>query len=270
MAKYTSRRLLGYAIRIVRRTPEDYAYELQEWLESLFGQVEGGIPAGFNDLTPNPLDPNSGGSSGSESSGWAAADHVHELDLLLDTKGDLLTFDGSLYVRLPAGTEALYLEADPAATTGLRYGPIVLTPSTITGNQNNYAPGRANVYHLATDASRNLTGLVAGTHGEFRLAVNTGAFNLVLKHDDAASTEANRFICPSSTDLTLLPGDAAYLSYDDTTDRWRAYHFVGGVLTISVPAGNGPLMGRFIFGNSLPYGAAADEFLSGWMFPNAA
>lgn len=233
--KFKSRRNLGQLVRLVGRRFEDVSQELQEVLQRLFAQVQGGIPGGYNSVTPEVLDPNTAGSAGSETSGWAAADHVHQLDLLLTTLGSLLTHTGSAYVALPVGAEALALTSAPSQPSGLQYGPIVLSPAQIVANQNDYAPGRANVYRVSSDASRNVTGLVAGTDGEVRYFLNAGSFNVVLTHDDSNSGAANRFICPNAVSLTLEPGDMALLLYDATTARWRAFLQEGG--TLAPPVG---------------------------------
>lgn len=82
-----SRRLTNTVIRLVGRSPNDYAEELQRFLEKLSKQVFGGIPAGFNEVVPEDISADDTGSAGSESSGWAAADHQHAI--LTDTAVDL-------------------------------------------------------------------------------------------------------------------------------------------------------------------------------------
>lgn len=140
---------------------------------------------------------------------------------LLTAKGDLLSHTGAAAVRKAVGADALGLTADAAQTDGLRWGPLVLSPAQIVANTNDYAPGRANVYRLNTDASRNITGLVAGTDGERRTIANVGAQPIVLKHQDAMSTAVNRFLSTSGSDVTLAADEVAEVLYDGTTTRWR-------------------------------------------------
>lgn len=106
------------------------------------------------------------------------------------------------------------------------------TPSTITSDQNNYSvPVTGFFIRLSTDASRSLTGLTFGGggvgSGQPHLLVNVGTNPLVLKHDDAGSTAANRFYCSTGADITLsstaTAKEAAYVIYDGTLQRWLVY-----------------------------------------------
>ena len=99
------------------------------------------------------------------------------------------------------------------------------SPSQITGNQNNYNPGCSSHYlRLNTDASRNLTGMVFSTaqvDGQTHVIVNVGSADIVLKHQDAASTDVNRFLNSTGADITLTANQMADCWYDGTTQRWR-------------------------------------------------
>jgi hypothetical protein len=79
--KFKTRRLITNPVRIVGRKLEDFAQELQEWLEKLSAQVSGGIPGGFNSTTPTTVDGTTPSSPGSESDGWAAGLHQHPTDI---------------------------------------------------------------------------------------------------------------------------------------------------------------------------------------------
>ena len=101
----------------------------------------------------------------------------------------------------------------------------ILTPPQITGNTDNYNPvglTTCNVLRLSTDASRNLTGLVA--FPALILLSNVGAQDLVLVHD-ATSTAANRFYCPGSANFTLSANDSVFIWYDIVSSRWRVLGF---------------------------------------------
>jgi hypothetical protein len=101
------------------------------------------------------------------------------------------------------------------------------TPSTITSNQDNYSiPVPGYFVRLATDASRNITGIVVGGgqgDGQIHLLVNVGSFDIVIKHQDAASTATNRFLNSTGADITLTSNQAAEMIYDGTTQRWRVF-----------------------------------------------
>lgn len=99
-----------------------------------------------------------------------------------------------------------------------------ITPAQITANQDNYAPtgiGTADTLRLSTDASRNITGINAGTsmiNGRELTIINVGAQNIVLSNN-VTSTAANRFLL--NADVTILPEQQIILKYDGTSARWR-------------------------------------------------
>lgn len=117
--------------------------------------------------------------------------------------------------------------ADGGASIGGTYSSIARTPAQITADQNNYNPGGVSRFQRwSSDAARNVTGLTFSTtqvDGQSHLIVNIGAQNIVLKHQDAASAAANRFLNSTGADITLSAEQAAEIVYDNTTARWRVY-----------------------------------------------
>lgn len=98
-----------------------------------------------------------------------------------------------------------------------------ITPSEITGDQDNYAPtgfDAAITLRLSSNATRSLTGLAGGAAGREVRVWNVGSFNVVLQPEDAGSTAGNRFAIPAF--ITLAPNQAVILQYDGTSARWRA------------------------------------------------
>lgn len=98
------------------------------------------------------------------------------------------------------------------------------SPTAILANQNNYGPtgfSSNTVFRLSSDASRNITGLEAGNSGRLIYILNVGAFDIVLKDEDASSLDLNRFALVA--DITLRPDEAVQLWYDETSERWRAF-----------------------------------------------
>jgi hypothetical protein len=75
--KFSTRRLIPNPVRIVGRHPGDYAQELQEFTERVQQNLVGAIPAGFNNIPALPVAAHAG-TAGTESQGWAAADHQHD------------------------------------------------------------------------------------------------------------------------------------------------------------------------------------------------
>jgi hypothetical protein len=98
-----------------------------------------------------------------------------------------------------------------------------ISPAQITSDQNNYNPGTARFLRLNSDASRNITGLVAGIDGQEVNIINVGSNNIVLVHQSASSTTTNRFLNTTGTDITLTANQAASLIYDATDSRWRVF-----------------------------------------------
>lgn len=112
-----------------------------------------------------------------------------------------------------------------------------MTPTQLTANQNDWDPvdvddatidlDAATIIRASTDASRNLTGIVAPTAERLLILENVGAFDLVIKHN-VTSTAANRFYCPNDTDVTLQKDSSIILVYDLTSARWRVVGGAGG------------------------------------------
>lgn len=104
------------------------------------------------------------------------------------------------------------------------------TLAQLTANQNDYTPATAAYYlRMSSDASRNVTGFVgSGAGGETHVIVNVGSFNIVLTHEDASSTAANRFHNSTSADITLTPNQEALVHYDSTGTRWRVTPIASG------------------------------------------
>jgi len=97
----------------------------------------------------------------------------------------------------------------------------ISTPAQITGDQNNYDPGTAEWLRLDTDATRTITGFVAGESGDHLWVINIGSNDLKLANQSGSSTAANRVITGHGVDITLDPDASAHLWYDSATSRWR-------------------------------------------------
>jgi hypothetical protein len=99
---------------------------------------------------------------------------------------------------------------------------VMVTTSSLTADQNDWAIGTGDVFRVAGTAARNITGIAAGTSGLAILLVNVGSFALALKHQSASSTAANRFTVPWAGDCVLAAnGGAVVLVYDSTSSTWR-------------------------------------------------
>lgn len=104
--------------------------------------------------------------------------------------------------------------------------PVIVTPSSLSASQNNYAPGVCDIIRLSSSTAIDITGLVAGTvDGALRLVINvnaSGGSAITLKHESASSTAANRFRSFTGADIVLLAdGGSVTLTYSNAISRWR-------------------------------------------------
>lgn len=103
---------------------------------------------------------------------------------------------------------------------------IMLSPSALAANQNNYNPGVARNYRLVTDGggARTITGLaVSQVDGQECHIINISAANTItLSNQSASSTDVNRFANVTGADIVLAANEIAHVIYDATTQRWRA------------------------------------------------
>lgn len=128
-------------------------------------------------------------------------------DIQANANGDVLQQAGGILVWAPVPVTPL----------------TIVTPATITATQNDYASATGQISRLSTNAARDVTGLVAAADGTERKIINVGANNLTLKHQNAGSSAANRFLCEGGADIVLTPDFAALVLYDANTQRWRVY-----------------------------------------------
>lgn len=104
--------------------------------------------------------------------------------------------------------------------------PVIVTPSSLSASQNNYAPGVCDILRLSSSTAIDITGLEAATaDGALRLVINvnaSGGSAITLKHESASSTAANRFRNSIGGDY-ILPADggSAVLTYSSAISRWR-------------------------------------------------
>lgn len=110
----------------------------------------------------------------------------------------------------------------------------VIAPPQLTGDEDDYAASgsaTASVIRFSADAVRGITGLADGSEGRVMCLINTGAFAVILRDENAGSSATNRF--GFGSDLTLGAKQGALLIYDGNAMRWRQ---LGGQ---STPGGGG-------------------------------
>jgi hypothetical protein len=98
----------------------------------------------------------------------------------------------------------------------------VIAPPQLTGDEDDYAPSgleSTSVIRLSADAVRSISGLADGSEGRVLCLINAGAFAVILRDENPASSAANRF--GFGRDLTLGAKQGALLIYDGNAARWR-------------------------------------------------
>jgi hypothetical protein len=118
---------------------------------------------------------------------------------------------------------------DPAVFSVLFSAPMEITPAQLTADTDNWDPDDilvATVVRISADAAWNLTGINSAdlpAQGKHKKLINVGSFPITLKDQDTGSLSANRFLLLGGTgDITLQPGDAQDIYYDDTEGKWRS------------------------------------------------
>ena len=105
--------------------------------------------------------------------------------------------------------------------------PLCVTPASLSGQQNNYAPGVADVVYLTSSANVSITGMAAtgipDGHAVLLMNVNpAGGSQIVLIHESASSDPANRWRSSFGGSMTIAPdGGSALAVYHAALSRWR-------------------------------------------------
>jgi hypothetical protein len=136
-------------------------------------------------------------------------------------------------------TAGLFTSPTFSGTTTISQATVIsgiISPTQIASNQNDYNPtglSTATTLRLSSDASRNITGISASgvVGGQILLIHNVGSFNIVLQHQNASSSAANRFAFEGAADDTVQPNGLRILAYDLTTARWRSHNPVQSSVT---------------------------------------
>lgn len=108
--------------------------------------------------------------------------------------------------------------------TRLDVESLVISPSALSGNVNDYAPtGIAIARTMLLDgAGFTITGIAFIINGKILRIINTSTtLNLILSNENVSSSASNRFRLTNNTDVTILPGEACEIWYDAAVTRWR-------------------------------------------------
>lgn len=142
---------------------------------------------------------------------------VGGLTLSADNAGGVIRF----YTGSPAVFRGQFDASGGWLTAFAESNTNFVAAASITSNQNNYNPtglSTARSILVSSDASRDVTGLVAQASGRVITLINIGVPNLVLKHLSASSSAANRFTCPDAKDFVLKNFSSVTLKY--VTNVW--------------------------------------------------
>lgn len=135
----------------------------------------------------------------------------------IQADGSTIEFDANGKLRLKTGGNGIFDDL----TVRERFETQETTVAQFTADQNNFNVPEATFVRLSTDATRTITGISNTADGRQLILTNIGSFDLILAHENAGSSAANRINVPNDADLTLGPDDSALLIYDSITTRWR-------------------------------------------------
>ena len=101
----------------------------------------------------------------------------------------------------------------------------VITPTTLSGNTNNYNPtglSTASVIRISASTNISLTGIQAPSPATNKtiFLINVGSGNVLLVRNNPASLAANQF--KNNNDIMLNSNETVILWYDIVTQAWRA------------------------------------------------
>lgn len=118
---------------------------------------------------------------------------------------------------------------------GYLSGTITTSPATGTINDwsptgwNDAQPNQATIIRVTALSSTIITGLAGGVNGRLVLILNTNDGStsasrlIILPHESALSTAANRFSFSDQMPRFLLGGDSIQFVYDAVSQRWREF-----------------------------------------------
>ncbi len=154
----------------------------------------------------------------------------------VDNSGDLISIKGVTYSwpSAQAATAGMILSNDGTGTLSWVAEGSTISPtsnSDYTGGSalNNVTTNdlslniNASYFRISSTVNTDITGIVSTgvADGRLLIIVNVGSNTITLKHEDAASANANRFDLPGGSDVILGSRGTATLIYDAADARWN-------------------------------------------------
>lgn len=129
--------------------------------------------------------------------------------------------DGESVNLLQIGASGILLQStnDTIDIEGVTRFTDILSPATISANQNDYAAlDGANVGRLNASSGVNVTGIDSGIGGRLLFILNRGALPITLTNADTSSAAASRL--DSGRAFAVRGKKGALLIYDDVDNKW--------------------------------------------------
>ena len=144
-------------------------------------------------------------------------------------RGGVIEFINNLWLQTISGDfVAIFRNLDITFFKDLIFNANIQTPivplDAINTNRNNYDVGTGSVFtveYIGLAANATITGIAKGVTGRRVTLINRGTSDVLLAHQDSASSAANRIVTPDGSAFTIRPNLSADLIYDAALSRWR-------------------------------------------------
>lgn len=109
-----------------------------------------------------------------------------------------------------------------------KFNALIYGQDTVAGSANMVIPDDKIVTEITGGAGEIIHGIETDLGSNFKVIINAGTSNLIVKNESSAVNEDQRLANPASSDISLSPGDSAQYKWSENLNRWN---FVGGKIT---------------------------------------
>lgn len=127
--------------------------------------------------------------------------------------------DGTKRVYFRNGFTLSSGQSSRLGSTNILYGEVV-TDSTTTGATATLAAFIAGVVRLTNGSLTSVSGIPAGSAGQFLMIENQTGNSIVINNNDGGATAANRIFTGTSANVTVGNNATLDLVYDSTQSKW--------------------------------------------------